>query len=126
MNKPKEPIDLCAVVQARLDQLPFLKPLSVEDVPPRQCPLVYEDNGDEDDEDAGRYSQGARLNEAVGIFLDWWGWGRPHSRYSFTVFEKTNGRWCRIQGRIEDLDEALATAIHTLAEHALLSTKAGA
>jgi hypothetical protein len=123
VSTSKEPIDLRAVVQERLDQLTFLKPLSVKVIPHNRCPLVYE--GAE-----GRFSQGARLNESVAIFLDWWGWGRHHGRYSFTVFEKGEGGWQLgwqlVQSRIEDINVAVAIAIHTLVARALPSAEVDA
>ena len=118
MSTAKEPIDLRATVQARLDQIAFLGPLRLEDVPRRTCSAL-------DEGTSADYSQGVHLNGSVAIFLNWWGWARPHKRYSFAVFEQVGGRWSQVASRIEDIDEALALAIRTLAEHALRSTRKG-
>jgi hypothetical protein len=112
VSEQKEPIDLKAVVQARLDGLTFLAPLRLEDVSDRACSNLGEGT-------SASYSQGVRLNESVGIFLNWWGWARPHKRYSFAVFEQVDRRWSLVASRIEDIDEALVSAIRALAEHAL-------
>ena len=118
MSTAKQPIDLRATVQARLEQLTFVKPLRLKDVPQKQCAAL--DEGTSSD-----FTQGVRLNESVAIFLDWWGWGMSN-RYSFAVFEKANGDWQQVQSRIEDINDAVAIAIHTLAEQALLSSGADA
>lgn len=117
MSTAKEPIDLCDTVQARVDSIAFFMLLRLKDIPRRACSALGEGT-------RASYSQGVRLNESVGIFRDWWGWMSPHKRYSFAVFEQTGRRWCQVRSRIEDIDEAIAIAIRTLAEQVLLSTKA--
>ena len=118
MIAPKEPIDLLAAVNARLDSIAFFLLLRVKEVSGRTCSALGEGT-------SADYSQGVRLDESVGIFLDWWGWMSPHKRYSFAVFERVGQRWSQVASRIEDIDEALALAIRTLAEHALRSTRKG-
>lgn len=108
----KQPLDLHAVVQAQLKQISFVKPLRLEDVAEDECSAL-------DEGTSSSFSQGLRLNGTVAIFLDWWGWGRPHNRYSFTVFERINGRWLQNCARIEDIAFAVACAIHALAAQAL-------
>jgi hypothetical protein len=112
VTAPKEPIDLRAALETQLDRLTFLKPLRLKDVSDRTCASIGEGT-------SADYSQGVSLNESVGIFLDWWGWMSPHKRYSFAVFERADRRWQQVQSRIEDINVAVAIAIHTLAEHAL-------
>jgi hypothetical protein len=46
------------------------------------------------------------------------------NRYSFAVFEQGNGGWQQVRSRIEDINVAIACAIHTLADQTLLSTGA--
>ena len=109
----KEPIDLRDTVQAQLEQLTFVKPLRLKDVPIKQCSSLTEGTSSD-------FTQGVQLNESVAIFLDWWGWGMS-GRYSFAVFEQGDGGWQQVQSRIENINVAVAIAIHMLAEHALLS-----
>jgi hypothetical protein len=112
VSTAKEPIDLRASVQERLDQLTFMQPLRLNDVSQRACAAL--DEGTSSD-----FTQGVQLNETVAIFLDHWGM-KPH-QYSFAVFEKTGGSWQHVCSRIEQINEAVASAIHTLAERALRS-----
>ena len=109
---PREPLDLCATLRARLGRVTFLKPLRLTILSDAECSAL-------DEGTSSSFSQGVRLADAVAIFLDWWGWGRPHNRYSFAVFEQTPEGWQHVCSRIESLDVALATALHTLAERAL-------
>lgn len=118
MSTSKAPIDLRAVVQTRLDQLTFVKPLRLKGVPRKECGALTEGTSSD-------FTQGVRLNESVAIFLDWWGYGMSN-RYSFAVFEQGDGDWQQVQSRIEDINEAVAIAIHTLAAQALLSSGANA
>lgn len=115
MSTSKTPIDLRAVVQTRLDHLTFVKPLRLKDVSKRTCAALHEGTSSD-------FTQGVQLNESVAIFLDWWGWGMSN-RYSFAVFEKANGRWQQVHSRIEDINEAVANAIHALVERALFSSR---
>jgi hypothetical protein len=117
MSISKEPIDLRATVQARLDRIIFITLLQLKDVSTSACSALGEGT-------SADYSQGIRLNESVGIFLNYWGWARPHKRYSFAVFEQLDRRWSQVASRIEDIDEAITYAIRTLVEHALRSAKA--
>ena len=112
----KEPIDLLATVQARLDSIDFFTLFRVSAISRRTCSAL-------DEGTSADYTQGVRLNESVGVFLDFWGSHSPHKRYSFAVFEQVGRRWSLVASRIEDIDDALATAIHALAEHSLRSTK---
>ena len=117
MSSPKEPIDLHAAVHARLGRIAFLRPLQLTDVSDRACSALGEGT-------SADYTQGVRLNESVGIFLNWWGWMSPHKRYSFAVFERAGKRWSQVVSRLEGLeglDEAIAIAIRTMTEHALSS-----
>jgi len=115
----KQPIDLYATVQASFERLTFTKPLRLKDISRRTCSAV-------DEGTSADYSQGVSVNESVAIFLDWWGWARPHKRYSFAVFERGNGRqWSRVQSRIERIEDAVVRAIQTLAEHELIGTAPG-
>ena len=114
MSTSKTPIDLHAVVQTRLDQLAFVKPLLLKDVPKKACGALTEGTSSD-------FTQGVRLNDSVAIFLDWWGYGMSN-RYSFAVFEKAAEGWQLVHGRIEDINVAVACAIHTLAEQPLRST----
>lgn len=118
MSTAKQPLDLRAVVQTRLSQLPFVKLLRLKDVPRKECGALTEGTSSD-------FTQGVRLNESVTIFLDWWGYGMSN-RYSFAVFEQGNGNWQQIQSRIEDINVAVACAIHALAEHALRTSGADA
>lgn len=117
MSTAKQPIDLCAAVKARVDTIAFFLLLRLKDIPNRACSTLGGGTSES-------YSQGVRLNESVGIFLDWWGSMSPHKHYSFAVFEQKGRRWSKVHSHLEDLDEAIAIAIHALAEQALLSTKA--
>ena len=110
----KQPIDLRATVQARLDQLTFVKALRLSDVPDDERSALHEGTSSD-------FTQGVCLNDAVAIFLDWWGWGMSN-RYSFAVFKQVDGDWEHVESRIGDVNEAIATAIQALTEHALAST----
>ena len=118
MSTSKSPLDLHATVQARLDQLTFVKPLRLKDIARKTCGALSEGTSSD-------FTQGVRLNESVAIFLDWWGYGMSN-RYSFAVFEQAHGDWRQVRSRIEDINAAVASAIHTLAEQALLSSGADA
>jgi hypothetical protein len=107
----KDPIDLHAAVQERLDRIMFVKPLRLQDVSRETCDALCEGTSSD-------FTHGVRLNESVVVVLDHWGFA-PH-QYSFAVFEKIDRRWQQVRSRIEDIDAAVASAIHTLAEQALL------
>ena len=113
MSTATSAIDLYAVVQARLAQLTFVKPLRLKEVSKKTCAAL--DEGTSSD-----FTQGVRLNESVAIFLDHW--GMKPDQYSYAVFEKAAGCWQLVHGRIEDINVAVACAIHTLAEQTLLSS----
>lgn len=116
----KTPIDLYAVVQERLARLTFITGLQLKEISDPTLSALGEGTSES-------YSQGVRLNDSVGIFLDHWGWMKPHSRYSLAVFERVGGQWQKVRSRIEGpdggVDEALSIAIRTLAEHALRAAR---
>ena len=116
MSTAKTPIDLHAVVQMRLDQLTFVKPLRLKDVSRKACDAL-------DEGTSASFTQGVRLNNSVAIFLDWWGWGMSN-RYSFAVFEQANGAWHQVRSRIERIDDAVVFAIHALTEQVLRASRA--
>lgn len=105
VSESKAPIDLRMVVQTRLDQL--MKPLRLKNVSKSTCAALHEGTSSD-------FTQGVQLNESVGIFLDWWGWGMSN-RYSFAVFERAERRWQPVRSRIKNIHEAIACALHTLA-----------
>ena len=114
----KTPIDLRAAVRGRLAQVMFLMPLRLHDFSKDECIELGEGT-------SASFTQGVRLNGAVAIFLNHWGWARPHNRYSFAVFDQAiDGRWEQVRSRIDYIDEAVALAIHVLAEHALIAAGA--
>lgn len=113
----KTPIDLYAVIQELLDQLTFVKTPRLKEVSRRQCDGISEGT-------SASYTQGVSLNDTVGIFLNHWGWARPHNRYSFAVFEKIDRRWSQVQSRIEEIKDVIPIAIRTLAAHALFGSRA--
>ena len=112
----KTPIDLYSVIQKRLERVAFVTGLQLKEVSERTLSPIGEGTSES-------YSQGVSLNGLVGIFLDHWGWMKPHSRYSIAVFERIGGEWQKVRSRIEGpdggVDEAISIAIRTLAEHAL-------
>ncbi|HSX22399.1 MAG TPA: hypothetical protein VLE97_06440 [Gaiellaceae bacterium] len=115
----KAPIDLAAEVQARLGKLAFLAPVRVEDISEDECVALGEGT-------SANYTRGVKLNGSVGIFLNHWGSWKPHNRFSFAVFEQVEGSWSLVCSRLDDiegLDEAIPTAVRTLAEHALRPTE---
>jgi hypothetical protein len=112
-------MDLHANVEMRLLQLSWVTSLRVNDLSEDECNEL-------DEGTSSSFSQGVSINDGVAIFLDWWGWGRPHGRYSFAVFEKNDGQWQQVQARIENLGVAVACAIHALAEQTLLASGAHA
>ncbi len=112
MSAPKTPIDLHATVKLRLDQITFIKALRLRDIPEAECSAL-------DEGTSASFTQGVQLDATVAIFLDHWGWGRPHNRYSFAVFTQVDDRWHQVRARIECIDEALACAIHALTEQSL-------
>ena len=116
MRTAKEPIDLRDAVTARLKQLTFMKPIRLKDISQSACGVLTEGTSSD-------FTQGVRLNGSVAIFLDWWGWGMSN-RYSFAVFEQADRSWSQVASRIEGIDDAVAIAIRTLAEHALRDVKA--
>lgn len=118
MSTTKQPIDLNAVVRVRLGQIPFVTRLRLTNIPRKTCDALDEDT-------SSNYTQGVRLNGAVAIFLDWWGWGMS-GRYSFAVFEKSADGWQTVHGRIEDINVAVACAIQELAKQTLLSSRSNA
>jgi hypothetical protein len=97
-------------VERRLTKLPFVAPLAIADLDDDECAARGEGVCTD-------YIQGVRLNDVVEIFLDAWGFpGKDARRYTFTIFERNNRRWCQVQGHIEDINPTIAIAVRTLAE----------
>lgn len=110
---PKDPIDLHAAVQRVLGRLSFVAGIQLTDVSTRVCNSLGEGT-------SADYSQGVCIGPTVGIFLDYWGWMRPHKRYSMAVFEKLHREaWQHVCSRIESVEEVVAQAVSTLAQHSL-------
>jgi hypothetical protein len=115
-NTYRPPIDLHAAVEKQLARLSFLGGSkgadALEDISDEECVELCEGT-------SADFTQGVRMHGKAAIFLNHWGWGRPHNRYSFSVFERSVEGWQEVGGRIDAIEEAIALLIRTLAEHDL-------
>lgn len=101
-------MNLREAVQARLVQLTFLLPLKLEDMPEDECDALAEGS-------SSHFIEGLRVQDVAAICINRWG-RNEHARISFSVFEFEAGEWREMGSRIEHVHEALALAIHILAE----------
>jgi hypothetical protein len=112
--RSKRTPNLRNLIQRRLSKLTLLTPLRLSDITDDECAARMCAEGT-----CADFIEGVRLNETVDIFLDAWGFPGPDPRrYTFTVFERTKKRWCLVHGHIEEINEAVAVAVHTLVEQA--------